>query len=65
MLFDEPQNINEKMRKRFLIFRVYEDPIKIRPEQRPDRGYYFELRNCDIKLIRYTLEDNGFRDLLA
>ena len=65
MLFDEPQNINEKMRKRFLIFRVYEDPIKIRPELPPDRGYYFELRNCDIKLIRYTLEDNGFRDLLA
>lgn len=29
----------------------------------PDRGYYFDMRNCEIRLIRYTLEDNGFRDL--
>ena len=29
----------------------------------PDRGYYFDMRNCDIKMIRYTLTDNGFRDL--
>ena len=21
------------------------------------------MRNCDIKIIRYTLTDNGFRDL--
>ena len=21
------------------------------------------MRNCDIKIIRYTLEDNGFREL--
>ena len=28
-----------------------------------DRGYYFLLNNCDIKIIRYTLEDNGFRDI--
>jgi hypothetical protein len=42
---------------------VYEDPIQIRPYPAPDRGYYFDLRNCDIKIIRYTLEDNGFREL--
>jgi tubulin polyglutamylase TTLL5 len=45
------------------VFRVYEDPIQIRPYPPPDRGYYFDLRNCDIKIIRYTLEDNGFREL--
>ena len=28
-----------------------------------DRGYYFLLYNCDIKIVRYTLEDNGFRDI--
>jgi len=28
-----------------------------------DRGYYFYLYNCDIKIVRYTLEDNGFRDI--
>ena len=42
---------------------MYEDPIQIRPYQPPDRGYYFDLRNCDIKIVRYTLEDNGFREL--
>ena len=64
MLFDDgPGNINPKIRKKYLIFRVYEDPIQIRPYLPPDRGYYFELRNCDIKIIRYTLEDNGFREL--
>ena len=62
MLFDEPQNISDKMRKRFLIFRVLEDTIKMRPELPPDRGYYFDLRS-EIKLIRYTLEDNGFLEV--
>ena len=42
---------------------MYEDPIQIRPYLPPDRGYYFEMRNCDIKIIRYTLEDNGFREM--
>ena len=67
MLFeDRPQiEVNHKIRKKYLIFRVYEDPIQIRPYQPPDRGYYFDMRNCDIKIIRYTLEDNGFRELPA
>jgi tubulin polyglutamylase TTLL5 len=47
----------------FLVFRPYEDPISIRPYQPPDRGYYFNLHNNDIKIVRFTLEDNGFRDL--
>ena len=65
MLFEENPviEINAKMRKKYLVFRVYEDPIQIRPYLPPDRGYYFDMRNCDIKIIRYTLEDNGFREL--
>jgi len=45
------------------VFRPYEDPISIRPYLPQDRGYYFNLQNCDIKIVRYTLEDNGFRDV--
>lgn len=55
--------VNNKIRKKYLVFRPYEDPIQIRPYLPPDRGYFFDLRNCDIKIIRYTLEDNGFREL--
>jgi len=35
----------------------------MRPYLPPDRGYFFDMRSCDIKIIRYTLEDNGFREL--
>ena len=45
------------------MFRPYEDPISIRPYLPQDRGYYFYLNSCDIKIIRFTLEDNGFRDI--
>ena len=31
-----------------------------RPSRPFDRGYYFVFNNCDIRLIRCTLEDNGF-----
>jgi tubulin polyglutamylase TTLL5 len=51
------------LKKKFLVFRPYEDPITIRPFQPPDRGYYFKLHKCDVKIIRYTLEDNGFREI--
>ena len=65
MLFDDRPTIeiSSKIRRKYLIFRVYEDPIQIRPYSPPDRGYYFDMRGCDIKIIRYTLEDNGFREL--
>ena len=36
--------------------------MNIRPYKPPDRGYYFKFLSTDIKLIRYTLEDNGFRE---
>jgi len=55
--------LGRKIKRNFLVFRAYEDPITIRPYMPQDRGYYFYLHNCDIKIIRYTLEDNGFRDI--
>ncbi len=55
--------INHRLRKKYLIFRVYEDPIQIRPDLAPDCGYYFEFRGVEVKIIRVTLEDNGFREL--
>ena len=49
--------------KKYLIFRPYVDPMSLRPYKPPDRGYYFKFHNnTDIRLIRYTLEDNGFRE---
>ena len=65
MLFEDRPFIEvaNKIRKAWLIFRVYEDPIQIRPYPPSDRGYYFDMRNCDIKIIRNTLEDNGFKEL--
>lgn len=52
----------DKVRKNFLVFRPFEDPMSMRPYPPADRGYYFLLHSNDIKIIRYTLEDNGFRD---
>lgn len=57
------EDIIAKLKKKFLVFRPYEDPIKIRPFQPPDRGYYFKLHKCDVKIVRYTFEDNGFREI--
>lgn len=49
------------MGKKFLVFRPYIDPMTIKPYLPPDKGYYFKMKNIDIKIVRYTLEDNGFR----
>jgi len=60
---DKKVELSRKIKKNFLVFRPYEDPITIRPYPPQDRGYYFFLQSCDIKIIRFTLEDNGFRDI--
>lgn len=45
-----------------MMFRPYIDPLTIRPYKPADKKLYFKFyNNVDIKLIRYTLEDNGFR----
>lgn len=36
--------------------------MNIRPYQPPDKGYYFKMNHTEVKIVRYTLEDNGFRE---
>ena len=59
------QGLSKVIRKKnYLEFRPYDDqPMSVRPELPKDLGYYFLMQNCDVKLIRHTLEDNGFRDI--
>jgi hypothetical protein len=45
-----------------MLFRPYIDPMSIRPYKPADRGFYFKFYNSDVRLIRYTFEDNGFRE---
>ena len=36
----------------------------MRPYKQQDKGYYFKMHNgVNISLIRYTFEDNGFREV--
>lgn len=49
-------------RNKYLIFRPYIDPMSIRPYKPPDRGYFYRFYNSAVPLVRYTLEDNGFRE---
>ena len=58
-----PQGIMNITQKKYLIFRPYIDPISIRPYKPSDKGYYFKFYNgIVVPLIRYTFEDNGFRE---
>ena len=56
------KEVAKSVEKKFLVFRPYIDPMEMKPFKPPDRGYYFKMYNSDIKIIRYTLEDNGFRE---
>lgn len=48
---------------KYLIFRPFIDPMTLRPHKPPDKGYYFKFyNNIDVRLIRFLLEDNGFRE---
>ena len=49
--------------QKFLIFKPFVEPMNPPPQAPPDRGYYFRLLNCDTKLIKYLLEDNGFLEV--
>jgi hypothetical protein len=37
--------------------------MTIRPYKPQDRGFYFKFYNSSVPLIRYTMEDNGIREL--
>jgi hypothetical protein len=63
LLLKLPPGLQNRQWKRFVCFRPYIDPISIRPYKPADRGYYFRLYNgVEVRLIRYLLEDNGFRE---
>lgn len=48
---------------KFLTFRLNEIPTK-RPEPLEAPKYFFKFgASSDVKLIRHTLEDNGFREI--
>jgi hypothetical protein len=37
--------------------------MTLRPHKPSDKGYYFKFyNNVEVRLIRYMLEDNGFRE---
>ncbi|TNV82551.1 hypothetical protein FGO68_gene13598 [Halteria grandinella] len=62
-LLKQPPGIQNKVFKKYICFRPYIDPISIRPYKPADKGYYFKLyNNVEARLIRYLLEDNGFRE---
>eukprot|EP00826_Nyctotherus_ovalis_P002692 TRINITY_DN10543_c0_g2_i4.p1 TRINITY_DN10543_c0_g2~~TRINITY_DN10543_c0_g2_i4.p1 ORF type:complete len:342 (+),score=51.84 TRINITY_DN10543_c0_g2_i4:434-1459(+) len=50
---------------RHLKFRPYVDPISVRPSRPADRGYYYKMFKNSVALIRFTLEDNGFREAIG
>lgn len=56
--------VDNIMSKKYLIFRPYIDPMTLRPHKSADKGYYFKFYNgVSVPLMRYTLEDNGFREV--
>lgn len=57
------KEVSKIVEKKYLVFRPYIDPLTVKPYVPPDRGYYFKLHNNDIKIVRYTLEDNGFKEV--
>ena len=37
--------------------------MSLRPHKSSDRGYFFKFyNNASVNLVRFTLEDNGFRE---
>ena len=59
---NEKLNTLNLQNKKFLIFRPYIDPMSTRPIINDKNLYTFKFINSDVKLIRYTLEDNGFKE---
>jgi hypothetical protein len=59
----QPPAVACKFSKKVMLFRPYIDPMTIRPYKPADKKLYFKFYNgVDVKLIRYTFEDNGFRE---
>jgi len=59
---DETKATNNISTGRHLHFRPFTGDINDRPELMKKNGYWFRFFNADVKIIRYTFEDNGFRE---
>jgi hypothetical protein len=51
-----------KVSKKYVKFRPFIDPMNMRPYKPSDKGYFFRFNKGENKLIRFTMEDNGFRE---
>ena len=65
---EENKNQNQVKSKKTVPFVKFEKCLK--PRQRPElqdkNGYFFKFtKKSDVKLVRHTLELNGFREILA
>lgn len=58
------QAVDNIQSKKYLMFRPFIDPMTLRPHRPTDKGFYFKFYNgVNVTLIRYTFEDNGFREV--
>ena len=57
------RDVSEKIQKQYLIFRPYIDPMSCMPYKPRDMGYYYKFYNSKLKIIKYTFEDNGFKEV--
>jgi hypothetical protein len=56
------REVADRINKKYLIFRPYVDPMSCKPFLPSDKGYYFKFHNTRLKIVVYTLMDNGFKD---
>jgi len=56
-----PPAVSHRTEGKWLHFRPYCYPLQVAPSQAPDLGFAFRL-GSEVKLIRTTLEDNGFKE---
>lgn len=58
---EDPPAVLNAHESKYLIFRPFSSGQ--RPPPPPNRGYFFKfLNNSDVRLVRWFLEDNGFRE---
>ena len=62
---EEKRAIFSRIEKKFLKFRALDKPLSVLPEQLFDHGYYYRMYYSDVRLVRHTMEDNGFIEVSA
>ena len=51
-----------KTHQKYLIFQPFTGSMSVRPIFDENSAYKYKFLNSEVKLIRYTLEDNGFSE---